>query len=365
MEKSDLKIKISPEYENLLPKLPQAEYLALKTSIQKEGQFFSITVNQNGIILDGHNRYRICKELGIVPTYEVKKFNNPLIEKKFVIISNLKRRHLLDYQKVELALPLEEIETELAKQRMSEAGKTGVDIREGRVGSNEHPLGEGKARDIVAKTVGVSSTTYFRAKTIVKKGSEKLKRKCRTGKTSINYAYNSVRRAERHENPPSLPKGEFDVIYADPPWKYDIPLRGDPDFHYQTMKVQEICDLKVPTAENAVLFLWATNPKLREALTVLKAWGFEYKTNFVWVKDKIGTGYYVRGKHELLLIGKRGEIPPPIEENRFPSVLESPRREHSQKPETVYPIIEKMYPNRKYLELFGHNKRSGWTSWGL
>lgn len=357
-----LTLKVNPEYEKLLPKLSPAEYLALKKSIEKEGQFFSITVNPKGIILDGHNRYRICKELGIPVAYEVKKFDNPLVEKKFVIISNLKRRHLLDYQKVELALPLEEIETELAKQRRLATLKKGDKLP---IGSNEHHGELGKARDIVAKTIGVSPTTYFRAKTIAKKGSEKLKTKCRSGITSINYAYKSVRRAERHETPPNLPKGEFDVIYADPPWKYDLPLRGDPDFHYQTMKLEEIYELKVPVAKNAILFLWATNPKLREALKVLKAWGFEYKTNLVWVKDKIGTGYYVRGKHELLLIGKRGEIPPPTEQTRFPSVLEAPRREHSQKPEIIYQIIEKMYPNCKYLELFARNKRINWASWGL
>ncbi len=85
----------------------------------------------------------------------------------------------------------------------------------------------------------------------------------------------------------------------------------------------------------------------------------------VWVKDKIGTGYYVRGKHELLLINTKGKIPPPIEENRFPSVLNAPRKEHSAKPDEVYEYIEIMYPNRKYLELFARNQRENWTSWGL
>ena len=122
--------------------------------------------------------------------------------------------------------------------------------------------------------------------------------------------------------------------------------------------------MQVPVAENSILFLWATNPKLQEALEVLEAWGFEYKTNMVWVKDKIGVGYYFRGQHELLLVGIKGSMGVPEEQNRPASVLNSDRTKHSEKPQEVYTLIEKMYPNRKYLELFARNKREGWESWG-
>jgi len=166
--------------------------------------------------------------------------------------------------------------------------------------------------------------------------------------------------------PEPLPEDLFNVIYADPPWQYEFSesSRGAPDQHYATMTLQEICDLKVPSADDAILFLWATNPKLEEALQVIKKWGFQYRTNLVWVKDKIGTGFYVRGQHELLLIGKKGEIQAPEESDRPPSVLYAPRREHSQKPDEVYAVIERMYPQGKYLELFARNHREGWVSWG-
>jgi N6-adenosine-specific RNA methylase IME4 len=125
--------------------------------------------------------------------------------------------------------------------------------------------------------------------------------------------------------------------------------------------------LKSPTADDAVLFLWATNPTLLDALKVMECWGFTYRTNMVWVKDKIGTGFYFRAQHELLLLGIKGKMPAPLEENRPPSVIHAPVREHSRKPDEVYEIIEKMYPNRKYLELFARpeEKRKGWTYWGL
>lgn len=193
-------------------------------------------------------------------------------------------------QRTELGLPLLKINKKLAKQRMSKAGKIGVEIREGRVSSNELPLAEGQARDVTAKEIGLSPTTFQRALTVLEKGSEQLKEKVRKGQTSINAAYIQINRAEKHENTPDLPDGEFDVIYADPPWKYDFCLEGDPRQHYQVMPTNEVCELEIPKAENAILFLWATNPKLEDALKVIRAWGFTYKTNLVWVKNRKGPG---------------------------------------------------------------------------
>jgi len=345
-------IKINEEYKKLLPSLPREEYYALKESVRQDGLHFPIIINEESVILDGHNRFEICNELGMEPKFEERNFENPLLEKRFVIESNLKRRHLTTFQKVEMALPLLEIEKELAKERMLN----------GTLASNGT---RGKATENVAKTVGVSTRTLERAKKIIEKGSEELKERVRRGKTSITYAYKKVRRKEKHRNPPPLPKEKFDVIYADPPWQYEVPLRGDPELHYQTMPLQDICNLEVPIHNNAILFLWVTNPQLEQALKVLKAWGFKYKTNLVWVKDKIGTGYYFRGQHELLLVAKRGEIPAPSEENRPSSVLISPRKKHSEKPHSVYEMIERMYPKRKYLELFARNGRKGWQSWGI
>ena len=125
-----------------------------------------------------------------------------IIQKKFVIEADLKRRHLTDFQKAELGHLLEPIERELAKRRMSEAGKIGVEIREGRVESNEPTLTEmGKTTDIVAKKVSLSPTTYQSAKTIIEKAAEELKEKVLSGETSINYAYKQIKRAEGKSNP--------------------------------------------------------------------------------------------------------------------------------------------------------------------
>jgi DNA modification methylase len=190
--KSVNELKINPEYEKLLPKVPKEEYNALAESIKMEGQHYPIVVNKEGVILDGHNRFRICQELGITPKVEVKAFPNKLLEKKFVIETNLRRRHLNDFQKAELAYPLLEIERELAKQRMRAAGKIGRNIQLG-VGSNEPAPKEGKARDVVAKAVGLSPITFHRAVKIIENGSEDLKEKVESGKISISAAYRIIK----------------------------------------------------------------------------------------------------------------------------------------------------------------------------
>lgn len=163
---------------------------------------------------------------------------------------------------------------------------------------------------------------------------------------------------------PSMPTHHFDVVYADPPWRYNVRLRGTPEDHYSTMPLDELKKLEPPTTEDAVLFLWATNPMLQDALDLMESWGFKYKTNVAWVKNRITTGFYVRGQHELLLIGVKGKVHPPHQSNRKPSVIHAPSSKHSKKPEEAYQLIETMYPELSKIELFARKTREGWESWG-
>lgn len=163
-----------------------------------------------------------------------------------------------------------------------------------------------------------------------------------------------------------MPEGEFDIIYADPPWRYDFSKSDNRaiENQYPTMEVLDICKLKVPSAENSVLFLWGTAPKLLEALEVMKAWGFEYKTNAVWDKRRIGMGYYFRIQHEHLLIGTKGVPGVPGDKARPDSIFSQAKTQHSAKPGIVYDMIEAAYPDKRYLELFARNKREGWAIYG-
>lgn len=166
-------------------------------------------------------------------------------------------------------------------------------------------------------------------------------------------------------NPP-LPKGSYDVIYADPPWKYDFAptYSRKVEKQYPTMELEDIKNLLIKTGKNAVLYLWATAPKLIEALEVIKAWGFTYKTNMIWDKEIIGMGYWFRGQHELLLVATKGKVPPPITSKRTSSVYTERRTQHSKKPDGIRKLIEKWHPNQKRIELFSRKKYKGWTVWG-
>jgi N6-adenosine-specific RNA methylase IME4 len=193
---------------------------------------------------------------------------------------------------------------------------------------------------------------------------------------SIDGQKREARRIERidkinaavENNKPLNGIGVFPVIYADPPWEYDFPISDSRriENQYPTMSLDVIMSLPVNdiAADDAILFLWATTPFLRKGLLVMQAWGFDYRTSMVWVKPSIGPGQWVRQRHEYLLIGVRGDIPTPKGEDKPDSVIEAPREEHSKKPEIVYDIIERMYPELPKVELFSRRKRENWAAWG-
>lgn len=166
----------------------------------------------------------------------------------------------------------------------------------------------------------------------------------------------------------AMPTRKYPIVLCDPPWRFAVRSeRGSwrtADAHYPTLTVEQIAALAVPAAESSVLFLWTTVPILPRALEVMTAWGFTYKSSIVWVKDRIGTGYWVRNKHEFLLIGTKGAIPAPAPSARPESVIVAPIREHSRKPDEVYALIERVYPTLPKIELFARTRRDGWAAWG-
>ena len=162
----------------------------------------------------------------------------------------------------------------------------------------------------------------------------------------------------------------YDVVLADPPWRYSF-SRSDSrriEGKYPTMAVAEIAALGAAmapiTSPSTVLFLWATMPKLREALAVIEGWGFAYTTGAAWDKELRGMGYYFRGQHELLLVGTRPKTRPPAPSARVGSVFRERRGRHSAKPECVYVALEAMYPDARRLEMFARSRRRGWDAWG-
>src|SRR5918995_1372857 len=184
---SNPQVKINPEYASLVSELSVEEYKSLKQSIKKEnGLYVPIIVNQNGIILDGHHRYKACQELGIEPKTLVREFKDKLDEQLFVIDCNLIRRQLNNFQKTELALKSKPILEAIVKRNESLGGKSG------KGGRNLTPLG--RVDDRIGERAGVSRDTVRKVEKILenKRISDEVKEDLRLGKVSINEAYEKV-----------------------------------------------------------------------------------------------------------------------------------------------------------------------------
>jgi N6-adenosine-specific RNA methylase IME4 len=170
----------------------------------------------------------------------------------------------------------------------------------------------------------------------------------------------------------ALPDQRYGVILADPEWRFEPWSRATgmdraADNHYPTSAVEEIMSRRVRdiAAGNCALFLWATVPMLPQALRVMDAWGFIYKSHLVWHKDKSGTGFWFRNRHELLLLGTCGSPPAPAMGRQWPSAITVPRGRHSAKPEIFLEMIEAYYPTVPKIELNRRgSRRLGWDAWG-
>lgn len=169
----------------------------------------------------------------------------------------------------------------------------------------------------------------------------------------------------------ALPTKRYGVILADPEWRFEVYSRETgmdraADNHYPTSVTDEICVRPVWSiaADDCALFLWATVPMLPDALRVMEAWGFAYKSHCVWIKNRIGTGYWFRNKHELLLIGTKGSIPAPAMGAQFASVIDASVSEHSEKPDVFLELIDSYFPNLPKIELNARRCRNGWDAWG-
>lgn len=344
------------EVASIFPLMVGQEYINLKNDIKNNGLIDPIILYENKV-LDGRNRYNACIELEIDPTFiEYAGEQEPL---DYVLSKNLHRRHLNETQRTLVASKIANM------QRGEYHGNQYIEVS---ANLRIPKVSQVKA----AKMLNVSPRSISSVKAIEREAPELLP-KMESGEMSAHEAQTIIRRKEQVNKAqllaqPDLPQKRYSVIYADPPWQYDFSLTSNRDIEnqYPTMTLEQICNLEIVDicANDCVLFLWATNPKLREAFAVIDAWGFTYKTNMVWIKDKIGMGYYARQRHELLLIATKGSPIIPSPENRPDSVIEGVRSEHSKKPEQVYQVIKSMYPDYPAIELFSRNAKKGWETWG-
>lgn len=356
---------------NIFPMIQDKDIEVLAQDIKAHG-LRNVAYVYEDKLLDGRNRQKACKIAKV--EFRTKEFKGSFDEAlAFVLSENLHRRHLTEDQRASVAGGVVHLFAAEAKKRQK-SGK-GPDGSGGR-GKKKNltpnsaegfkPPRSPEATEQAASLLGVKKgrvKNYLK----VQKANKKLAEQVAAGKVKLGKAVKQVKRdAVTAAVAPKLPEGKFDLILADPPWKYDFAETENREIenHYPTMCVEELSKLEPPAAKDCVLFMWATAPKLREALQLMEAWGFDYKTHAIWDKQKIGMGYWFRGQHELLLVGTKGKASPPDEKLRVPSVFSFKRGNHSAKPVEVYGMIESMLPNATRCEMFAREEHKGWTAWG-
>lgn len=365
------------------PLLEGDEFKALCADMKQYGQREPIVLF-DGMILDGRNRGRACVKLKIKPKTKTYKGKDPIA---LVVSLNMARRHLTESQRA------------MAATKIAAAGHGGDRKSSGR--------SAGVTQKTAAAALGTSERSVRQAKRVSMIGTKELIAAVEGGHIPVSLAdklctlpvfeqrkvveetlagaapskvVRSLNREKREAKMAQISKGnkaletskQYGVILADPPWMYDegtaTPNRRI-DNHYPPMALDEICALAVGdlAMKNAVLFLWVPSPLILEyAPQVLGAWGFKYKAQFIWHKigGRRGTGHWNEGRHEHLLIAKRGDAPPPKVKARFPSVQSERVGGHSAKPETFRGMIEEMYPEAARIELFAREAPEGWDVWG-
>lgn len=158
-------------------------------------------------------------------------------------------------------------------------------------------------------------------------------------------------------------KKKYSTIMADPPWNINQQGKRGAASHYDLMTLEDIKNMPVADLceDNAHLWLWVTNGLIPQGIEVMKAWGFEYRSIFTWIKPRLGLGNYLRNASETVLFGTRGKAP--IQFKAQPNWLFAPLQDHSHKPEEQYAIIERC-SSGPYLELFARRSQPGWDAWG-
>lgn len=372
----------------------------LKESINAIGLLNPITINDNDELIAGYHRLEACKSLGHTEI-ECNIVSLEGLEAELAEIDeNLQRNELSELEQGEQLVRRKEIYEELYPE--SKNGQYGGGKGEKTKTKSENDIVS--FSDNTANTIGKSQRTIQRSIQIANKLDDTVKEQIRntdladnktallklsrqtheeqkkivdkitSGETdNINVAIIKTRKDNKREEIKNIPakelEGKFNIIYMDPPWKYDNEsesIRGTAEAHYPTMGMEELKEIPINniTLKDSVMFMWTTNSMIKKAFTLIEEWGFEFKTSMIWVKHHIGTGFFVRSKHEILLIATKGNFTP-LTTDIPASVVEAKREEHSKKPEIFYDIIEKMYPDQKYIEIFARDRYSEkWEIWG-
>mgnify|MGYP006431934355 CR=1 FL=1 len=382
-------IEINEELRALIPPLTTKEYETLEQNILNEGCRDALVV-WNDTLVDGHNRYAICQKHNLEFNVQYFDFKDLDAVKVWMINNQDGRRNLTDGWKYELSQTKKEI---LAKQGKEKQATENNKWRDQTPLSTIDKSEKHNTRDEIANDLGWSTGKVAMADKVWKEAEPEVKEKIKNNEVSFNQAYNDIKKQEKKqelqakkqeyqqrtetkkENNFSVDiyntNERFRVIYADPAWSYndkqDTTQLGGASKHYDTMTVDDLCELPVNSIseKDSVLFLWVTSPLLEDAFKVIKSWGFKYKTSFIWDKVKHNMGHYNSVRHEILLVCTKGGCTP---DNKvlYDSVQSIERSdEHSEKPIEFLNIIDDIYNYGNKLEMFCREiKKDKWYGWG-
>lgn len=396
----------NPDLFQVMPPLSADEYQELKNDIESRGVMIPVEYDEAGNILDGHHRVKACKELGIKEWPSVVRLGmDEAAKRTHARKLNMARRHLNQEQRrgliqaelkdrpevsdrqIAKALGIDHKTVSAQREKLETTGEipqlktnVGADGKERprqverKAPEPELPIAPAKPITIHVANPSQVIRTATKGQSVLDAAKDKpelekvVDQMAKSGK--VNAAAKQVAKLQAAEDikaePLPMPIGPFRVIVADPPWLYGN--RADDVSHrsanpYPSMSIEDICALPVAdfAHEDCILWLWTTNAHMRESYEVLDAWGFRSKTILTWVKDRIGTGDWLRGKTEHCHLAIRGN--PTILTTGQSTVIDGPLQSHSQKPDSFYRLVEEICPGSK-LEMFCRSSRESWAAWG-
>lgn len=379
----------------IFPMLPEAEIAELADDIVTYGQRVPIVL-LDGMVLDGRNRLAACRFADVEPVFEDYDGDDPL---GFVLSHNLHRRHLTESQRAMVAAKLATMRhggdrksgafDQTANLRLDQAADM-LDVSERSVESARRVIRDGaeelqaavERRELTVSTASALAALPKREQievlasadpAAIKTIAKQVRAAQQKTRHTVRLAHMEMVAEKGRASAPGKVAKLYPVVYADPPWRFDVRSEEtgrekSAENHYPTMPTEEIAGLLAElggvAARDAVLFLWATNPMLLDDLRTMQAWGFTYVHHWIWDKEVAGTGYWGRDRHELLLIGRRGDAVAPLPGTQPETVHRERKGRHSAKPDWFAEQIERLYPGISKIELFARAPRAGWDAWG-
>lgn len=372
------------ELANLFPLMDESQYSDLVADIKENGLVESIVLHE-GKILDGRNRYNACNDAGVEPNFVEYEGEDAL---SYVISLNLNRRHLNESQRAMIGARLANI-------------KRGGD-RKNQTANMQFETSTKEA----AEKLNVGERNIYAAKKVQKEGIEDLQKSVEAGKVSVSAA-SDIATLDKVEQEVIVAKGEdeilkmakeirakkseirkaeriadiikqtediknldinFDKSYSciviDPPWGYGTEY--DPNGRraanpYPEMTLEQIKDIKLPTTNDCVLWLWTTHKFMRHSFDIIDTWGFRDVSILTWKKDRIGLGSWLRSQSEFCIMCVKGS--PVVNLSNQSTVIEGKLREHSRKPDEFYSMVDSLCVGTK-LDYFSREQRNGWDTFG-